>query len=234
MSAPGLDRLLTSGWYGTANARFVALNTNGWYDGLPAILTPSGYEARVPILSGPKSNQQGVAIASNPAKPLCSLVTSGSNTVYTATSVEDTDGWDLSEVVRHNVVATEDGYVGQVLSTAGNVVTVTSWHAPGGSDMAGKAADLPADGQGATIHKVIVAESILIEADGLNNNVVWLGMTNAVSPDNSFPISNFLATENASLRLTAGLGRHLNLSKIWVLAYANQTLHWTTGGGGDS
>lgn len=231
MSAPGLDRILTSGWYGAANARFVALNTNGWYDGLPAILTPSGYEALVPILSGPKSSQQGVTIASNPAKPLCSIVTSGSNTVYTATSVEDTAGWDLSEVVRHNVVATQDGYVGEVLSTSGNVVTVTSWHAPGGSDLAGKAADLPADGQGATIHKVILAKSILITADGANTNEVWLGLTEGVSPDNNFPISSNLLAENATFFLTAGLGKHLNLSKIWVLAYADQSLHWTTDGG---
>lgn len=231
MSAPGLDRLLTSGWYGTAVSQFTALNTNGWYDGLPPILTPSGYEALVPILSGPKSSQQGVTVANNPATPLCALVTSGSNTVYTATSVEDTAGWDLSQVVRHNVIATQDGYVAEVLSTSGNVVTVTSWHAPGGSDLAGRAADRPTDGQGATVYKAIIAKSILIEADGANDNPVWLGLSNGVTPDNSFPVSNVLTAENATLLLTAGLGKHINLSKIWVLAYSNQTLHWTTDGG---
>lgn len=32
MSAPGLDRLLSSGYYGTAINQFVAISTDGWYD----------------------------------------------------------------------------------------------------------------------------------------------------------------------------------------------------------
>ncbi len=32
MSAPGLDRLATNGFYGAANTRFSVISTHGWYD----------------------------------------------------------------------------------------------------------------------------------------------------------------------------------------------------------
>lgn len=32
MAAPGLDRLLTRGFYGTAANKFLSITTHGWYD----------------------------------------------------------------------------------------------------------------------------------------------------------------------------------------------------------
>lgn len=32
MAAPGLDRLFTRGFYGTAANRFLSVTTHGWYD----------------------------------------------------------------------------------------------------------------------------------------------------------------------------------------------------------
>ena len=32
MAAPGLDRLLSGGWYGTATTRLISIITGGWYD----------------------------------------------------------------------------------------------------------------------------------------------------------------------------------------------------------
>lgn len=40
MSAPGLDRLFTNGFYGTATTRFVAITTGGWYDEITEVPDP--------------------------------------------------------------------------------------------------------------------------------------------------------------------------------------------------
>lgn len=38
MAAPGLDRLFTKGFYGTAVNRFLSVTTKGWYDEITTIV----------------------------------------------------------------------------------------------------------------------------------------------------------------------------------------------------
>lgn len=85
----------------------------------------------------------GASEATASGAPYALLATSSASTTYTATTVVDASAWTLTSVARGHWVSA-GGYVGRVVSTGANTITVEQWSLSG-------ATGTPANGSVATV-----------------------------------------------------------------------------------
>lgn len=162
----------------------------------------------------------------NQATPISSLSRSSAGTTFTISGVTDASAWDVSNIVKGDIAITEDGFIGPILSTGADSITVVGWWKGGMLRKGG--AEPPEDGNRVTIHRKIRAKSLLLKCQDGSSNDIYIGFDENVTPDTGHPLSRTSGTVNQTLFFEAKRDRWLNISRVWAIAGTSQVLEVIT------
>lgn len=193
----------------------------------PGINTGVGVESGATIHAGSKQPRTGRKTVTNTPTPITSVNSSSLNTTFTATGIQDSSAWDLSEVEVNDIAVAEGGYAGRVTGTGVNSVTIAGW-VLGGIDLRGMAAAKPAAGSRVTIYKTIRAKALNVAVNTANDNTVYIGWRRDLDCDNGHPLPPRPGQPNASVTVEAPRDRFLNLTQLWIVSGSTQHVNWTT------
>jgi hypothetical protein len=191
----------------------------------PGIITPGEGEVALTPITTRRQPTQWDKVVGNQATPISAFVRSSTNTTYTSTTVTDASAWNLGDAKQGDVAITTEGYIGRILAVdnPGNNITVDAWHAP--TSLQGLATEKPTDGTAVELHKVVAARRVLITSDENNDNTIYLGTDEDMTPDTGHPFSNDPRNRNYHITLYSP-----NISKLWAICGSDQTLHISTEG----
>jgi hypothetical protein len=195
----------------------------------PGIITPGVGDTTLAPITTRRQPVQWDKTVDNTPSPVSAFVRSSTGTTYTSRGVSDSGAWNLGDAVKGDLAITSEAFMGRVLTVdvPGKSITVDAWHKP--TSLAGLAAELPTDGTQLTLHKIVACRRVLMMSDVDNDNTIYIGTYDSVTPDDGHPFSNDPRNRNFHLTLESGIGG-VNLSRIWAVCGSEQTLHVTTEG----